>query len=154
MQRFLFVCLGNICRSPTAKAMFEHKLERAGIEAVTDSAGMIDYHVGAPPDPRSIEFARSWGIDISAQRARQVAAADFRRFDRIFAMDRSNLDALHAMAPGDGTARVELVMALAPDYGLDEVPDPYYGSGQGFRQVIDMLESAADRLVEELTAGR
>jgi len=154
MHRFLFVCLGNICRSPTAKAMFDYKLERAGIEALTDSAGMIDYHVGNPPDPRSIEHARSWGIDISDQRARQVVVADFRRFDRIFAMDRSNLSALQAMAPADASARVELVMTLAPDYGIDEVVDPYYGSGRGFRQVIDMLEAAADRLVEELTAGR
>lgn len=154
MQRFLFVCLGNICRSPTAQAMFEYKLKRAGIEALTDSAGMIDYHVGDPPDSRSIEHAQGWGIDISDQRARQVAVADFRRFDRIYAMDRSNLEALRAIAPEDTSARVELVMSLAPDYGLDEVPDPYYGSGQGFRRVIDMLETAADRLVEELSAGR
>jgi protein-tyrosine phosphatase len=154
MHRFLFVCLGNICRSPTAQAMFEHKLERAGIEAAIDSAGMIDYHVGNPPDPRSIEHARSWGIDISDQRARQVVVEDFHRFDRIYAMDRSNLAALRALAPDDASARVELLMSLAPDYGLDEVPDPYYGSGQGFRRVIDMLDTAADRLVEELTAGR
>lgn len=154
MQNLLFVCLGNICRSPTAKAMFDYKLARAGIKAATDSAGTIGYHVGHPPDPRSIEHAQSWGIDISSERARRVVAADFQRFDRIFAMDRSNLAELEAMAPDDGSARIELVMTLVPDYGLDEVPDPYYGSGQGFRQVIDMLEAAADRLVEELTAVR
>jgi protein-tyrosine phosphatase len=154
MKTILFVCLGNICRSPTAKAMFDYKLGQAGIEVMTDSAGTIGYHVGNRPDERAIDYARRWGMDISDQRARKVTLADFRRFDRIYAMDRSNLAELQVMAPPNATAEVSLVMELAPDYGLAEVPDPYYGGGQGFEQVLDMLATAADRLVEELSVRR
>lgn len=154
MKTILFVCLGNICRSPTAKAMFDYKLGQSGIEVMTDSAGTIGYHIGNSPDPRAIEIARRWGMDISEQRARKVTIADFRRFDRIYAMDRSNLNDLLAMAPPNATAEISLVMDLAPDYGIEEVPDPYYGGNQGFERVLDMLESAADRLVESLTESR
>lgn len=154
MKTILFVCLGNICRSPTAKAMFDYKLRQAGIEVMTDSAGTIGYHIGNPPDERAIDHARRWGMDISGERARTVIQADFRRFDRIYAMDRSNLAELQAMAPPNATAEIRLVMDLAPDYGLAEVPDPYYGGGQGFEQVLDMLEAAADRLVDELSGRR
>jgi protein-tyrosine phosphatase len=154
MKTILFVCLGNICRSPTAKAMFDYKLRQAGIEVMTDSAGTIGYHIGNPPDARAIEHAQRWGMDISGERARKVTLADFRRFDRIYAMDRANLDDLLAQAPPNATAEVSLVMELAPDYGLEEVPDPYYGGSQGFDQVLDMLEAAADRLVESLSTDR
>lgn len=154
MKTILFVCLGNICRSPTAKAMFDYKLKQARIEVVTDSAGTIGYHIGNPPDSRAIEHAQRWGMDISGERARKVTLADFRRFDYIYAMDRANLNDLLAVAPPNATARVSLVMELAPEYGLDEVPDPYYGGSQGFDQVLDMLETAADRLVESLSANR
>jgi protein-tyrosine phosphatase len=154
MKTILFVCLGNICRSPTAKAMFDYKIGQAGIEVVTDSAGTIGYHIGNAPDPRAIEYALKWGMDISGERARKVTLADFRRFDYIFAMDRSNLEDLRAIAPPNATAKLDLVMRLAPEYGLEEVPDPYYGGGEGFERVLDMLEAAADRLVEELKAGR
>lgn len=154
MESILFVCLGNICRSPTAKAVFDHKLAVAEIELVTDSAGTGSWHIGHPPDPRSQAFARRWGVDMSAQRARQICREDFARFDRIYAMDRSNLAELQRMAPGNAVARLDLVMSLAPDYGLDEVPDPYYGGDAGFERVIDMLESAADRLIAELNAAR
>ncbi|NDY94654.1 low molecular weight protein-tyrosine-phosphatase [Wenzhouxiangella limi] len=154
MKSILFVCLGNICRSPTAKAVFDHKLAGAGIELVTDSAGTGDWHIGHPPDPRSQAFALSWGVDMSEQRARQVRLEDFASFDRIYAMDRSNLAALRKMAPEEVGSRVDLVMSLAPDYGLDEVPDPYYGGDEGFQRVIDMLETAADRLIAELRAQR
>ena len=153
MKSILFVCLGNICRSPTAKAVFDYKLTRAGITLQTDSAGTGEWHVGKPPDPRSQAFARDWGVDMSGQRARQVDPGDFRRFEWIYAMDRSNLEDLRRMAPRDGLARVELLMSLAPDYGLEEVPDPYYGGEEGFRRVIDMLETAADRLIAQLRAG-
>ncbi len=154
MKTILFVCLGNICRSPTAKAMFDYKFSQAGIEVVTDSAGTIGYHIGNAPDPRAIEFALKWGMDISGERARKVTLADFRRFDYIFAMDRSNLEDLRAIAPPNSTAKLELVMRLAPEYGLEEVPDPYYGGDHGFERVLDMLSAAADRLVEELRAGQ
>ncbi len=150
MDSILFVCLGNICRSPTAKAMFDYKLARSGLSLHTESAGTIGFHAGNPPDPRAIEHAARWGMDITTERAREVTLEDFERFDRIYAMDRSNLDELLGRAPARSSARIELVMSLAPDYGVDEVPDPYYGGGQGFVRVIDMLEVAADRLVEEL----
>ncbi|MFW5815276.1 MAG: low molecular weight protein-tyrosine-phosphatase [Wenzhouxiangella sp.] len=154
MKSILFVCLGNICRSPTAKAVFDHKLTAAEIELVTDSAGTGDWHIGHPPDPRSQAFARRWGVDMSDQRARQVCLRDFSTFDRIYAMDRSNLAELRRMTPKNAGARVDLVMSLAPDYGIDEVPDPYYGGDEGFQRVIDMLETAADRLIAELRAAR
>ncbi len=153
MKKVLFVCLGNICRSPTAKAVFDYKLQRAGITLETDSAGTTGYHQGSPPDPRAIRAASVWGLDISAERARVVTADDFVQFDRIFVMDRSNLDDLRRRAPSDSTAGIDLLMSLAPDYGLDEVPDPYYGGEEGFRQVLDMLETAADRLIEELQSS-
>lgn len=154
MKRVLFVCLGNICRSPTAKAVFDHKLRQAGIELETDSAGTGDWHIGHPPDPRSQAFALRWGVDMSKQRARQVSSDDFLRFDCIYAMDRSNLAELRRRIPPRASARMELVMNLAPEYGLDEVPDPYYGGDDGFQRVIDMLESAADRLIAELESVR
>ena len=154
MKRILFVCLGNICRSPTAQAVFDHKLKRAGLALELDSAGTGDWHIGHPPDPRSQAVALSWGVDMSGQRARQVCAADYSRFDRIYAMDRSNLAELKRRAPQSATARIELVMSLAPEYGLDEVPDPYYGGDEGFERVIDMLETAADRLIAELKSSQ
>lgn len=150
MNSLLFVCLGNICRSPTAKAVFDYKLAQAEMPLLTDSAGTGDWHIGKPPDPRSQAFARAWGVDISAQRARRICAADFDRFDRIYAMDRSNLVDIQAMASPGCRARIDLVMSLAPEYGIEEVPDPYYGGDTGFQRVIDMLSEAADRLIEEL----
>ncbi len=153
MKSVLFVCLGNICRSPTAKAVFDYKLARAGMVLETDSAGTGDWHIGKPPDPRSQAFALDWGVDMGGQRARQVCREDFHRFDRLFAMDRANLEDLHRLAPPGARARIDLVMSLAPDYGLDEVPDPYYGGEAGFRRVIDMLETAADRLIAQLDTG-
>jgi protein-tyrosine phosphatase len=152
MKSILFVCLGNICRSPTAKVVFDARLARAGIEIHTESAGTTGYHQGSPPDPRAIRIASEWGLDISSERARIVTIDDFTRFDRIFVMDRSNLKDLRARMPAEATARLELLMSLAPDYGLDEVPDPYYGGEDGFRQVLDMLEVAAERLIEQLAA--
>ncbi len=150
MNKILFVCLGNICRSPTAQAVFAVKLNQAGFDIEIDSAGTIAHHQGNPPDPRAIRHARSQGIDLSEQRARQVVDDDFWRFDRIFAMDHSNLDELKRRSPVGSTATIELVMNLVPDYGLDEVPDPYYGGDEGFERVLDMLEAAADRLVAQL----
>lgn len=154
MKNILFVCLGNICRSPTAKAVFDWKLRQAGLSVETDSAGTIGYHAGSPPDPRAQHIASRWGLDISSERARVVTPADFTRFEAIFVMDRSNLGDMHALRPEGSTAHLDLVMSLAPDYGIEEVPDPYYGGEDGFRRVIDMLEAAADRLVGELRTER
>ncbi|MEM7054918.1 MAG: low molecular weight protein-tyrosine-phosphatase [Pseudomonadota bacterium] len=149
-HRLLFVCMGNICRSPTAKGVFDRALSDAGIEFESESAGTHDYHTGHPPDARSVEVAAERGLDISSDRSRLVERSDFERFDWIFAMDRANLDRLQQLCPGGSRAQVQLVMELVPDYGLDEVPDPYYGGEQGFRQVFDMLEHAAEALVHEL----
>lgn len=153
MNKILFVCLGNICRSPTAKAVFDWKLAGAGLRLETDSAGTIGFHAGSPPDPRAQRLARDSGLDIGDERARVVTTEDFTRFDRIYAMDRSNLEDLRRLSPPEASARLDLLMSLAPDYGLDEVPDPYYGGEDGFKQVIDMLEVAAERLIEELRAS-
>lgn len=152
MKSILFVCLGNICRSPTAKAVFDWKLCQAELSVETDSAGTTGFHAGSPPDPRAQQMARRWGLDISTERARVVTPEDFTRFDAIFVMDRSNLDDLQRLRPAESRSRLDLVMSLAPDYGVQEVPDPYYGGEDGFQRVIDMLEVAADRLVEELRA--
>lgn len=152
-MRILFVCLGNICRSPTAQAVFDHKLREAGLPLELDSAGTGDWHIGHPPDSRSQAVARSWGVDMSQQRARQVCRDDFLNFDRIYAMDRANLAELKRRAPAEASASLALVMELAPDYGLDEVPDPYYGGDEGFKRVIDMLETAADCLIAELRSA-
>lgn len=149
-HRLLYVCMGNICRSPTAKGLFDRVLSEAGIEFVSESAGTHGYHVGRPPDPRAIEAALRAGVDISGDVARRLEPADFRRFDRILVMDRANLEAAHSLRPSEATARVQLVMELAPDYGLDEVPDPYYGGEAGFVRVVDMLQTAARALAREL----
>ena len=154
MKSILFVCLGNICRSPTAKAVFDWKLGQAGLTLETDSAGTTGYHAGAAPDPRAPRIARQWGLDLSGERARVVTSEDFSRFDAIFVMDRANLRDLETLRPSESDCRLDLVMSLAPDYGVEEVPDPYYGGEDGFERVIDMLEVAADRLVEALSRTR
>lgn len=151
-HRLLFVCMGNICRSPTAKGIFDRALHEARIVFESESAGTHDYHVGHPPDRRAVEAARRAGVDIGSDISRQLVRQDFQRFDRIFAMDRANLEHINAIRPGEATARVQLVMELVPDYGVEEVPDPYYGGRTGFVQVVDMLEAAAEALVRELRA--
>ena len=150
-MKVLFVCLGNICRSPTAegvvRAIAAREFPGVGIEL--DSAGTADYHVGEPPDRRSIATARRRGYEISGLRARQVVAADFTRFDHILAMDRANLAELEHRARG-GTARVGLFMAYAPGQG-EEVPDPYYGGVEDFERVVDLCEAAARGLMAALS---
>jgi len=151
-KRLLFVCMGNICRSPTAKGVFDRALTVAGIEFESESAGTHGYHVGERPDRRAIEAAARSGIDISADLARRFVVEDYQRFDCIFAMDRANLAVVESLRPAAVRVSARLVMDLAPDYGLDEVPDPYYGGEAGFIRVIDMLEAAAAALVRELRA--
>ncbi|MFP3498063.1 low molecular weight protein-tyrosine-phosphatase [Pseudomonas sp. SIMBA_059] len=147
----LFVCLGNICRSPTAEGVLRHKLREAGLAGQVEvaSAGTGHWHVGNPPDQRSQRAALARGYDLSAQRAQQVSRADFERYDLILAMDHSNLRNLNLLQPGQGRAQVDLFLRR---YGaeVDEVPDPYYEGEQGFERVLDLIEQACDLLVIEL----
>ncbi len=148
----LFVCMGNICRSPTAQGAFEHLVRSEGLaeRILIDSAGTHAYHVGEPPDRRSQAAALDRGIDLSLQRARQVHTDDFSRFNYILAMDRSNLrDLLRQSRPAE-RERVHLFMEFATRWDMDEVPDPYYGGSSGFSQVLDMVEDAAAGLLEHI----
>lgn len=138
----LFVCLGNICRSPTAEGI----LRTMAPQWRVDSAGTSDWHIGAPPDPRAQAAALARGIDLSGLRARQVTSEDFHRFDRIFAMDRENLARLRALAPPEARAQPELLLPLAPELGRTEVPDPWYEGG--FDAVFEMIEAACRALVQ------
>jgi protein-tyrosine phosphatase len=150
--RVLFVCMGNICRSPTAEGVLRRKLQAAGLAArvEVDSAGTHGSHAGEAPDPRAVKHAAARGYDLSRLRARRVGRDDFRRFDRVIAMDEDNLGALRAIAP-DG-ARVGLLMEYARRFiGVREVPDPYFGAPAGFERVLDLVEDACDGLVERLT---
>jgi protein-tyrosine phosphatase len=150
--RILFVCMGNICRSPSAEGVFRALLvQRAPqLSVELDSAGTHDYHVGEPPDARSIAAALRRGIDLSALRARTVRTSDFDEFDLILAMDEQNLRELRRRAPAHRHERIRLMMEFGPDASLRAVPDPYYGGPQGFEQVLDLLEEAAEGLLREL----
>lgn len=150
-MRVLFVCLGNICRSPTAEGVLRHKLREAGLEGriEVDSAGTGDWHVGKAADIRTRQAAQQRGYDLSALRGRQVKAADFHAFDLILAMDNSNLYDLQQLRPGNASAELDLFLRRY-QLELDEVPDPYYGGEAGFEQVLDLLEQACDALVIEL----
>lgn len=150
-MRVLFVCLGNICRSPTAEGVFRHKLREAGLESLVsiDSAGTGDWHVGEAPDARTCEAAMRRGYDLSALRARQVRKADFGEFDLILAMDLANLAALKRLGQSADTAELDLFLRRYAGE-LDEVPDPYYGGEAGFEQVLDLIERACDALLLEV----
>ena len=151
--RVLFVCMGNICRSPTAEGIFREKVQQAGLaeQVLIDSAGTHGYHIGAPPDQRSQTAARLRGIEIGGLRARMVADSDFAEFDYVLAMDRDNAQILHERCPQpDLHYRVQLFLDFAPLQPLREVPDPYYGGEQGFEMVFDLIEEAAQGLLEEL----
>jgi protein-tyrosine phosphatase len=151
-QRVLLICLGNICRSPTAEGVLRHMAakEAPGLMLEIDSAGTANYHIGAPPDPRSQRAALQRGIDIGGLRGRQVTAEDFARFDLILAMDAQNLRELQAMQPRNSRALLKLFLEYAPGEDLREVPDPYYGNAAAFEKVLDLTTAASRGLLAAL----
>jgi protein-tyrosine phosphatase len=142
----LFVCTGNICRSPTAEGVLRHLAEEVGIEVHVESAGIGDWHVGQPPDERAQHHARGRGYDLSAQRARQVRKRDFAQFDLIVAMDSGHLEILQEHCPAEHQAKLRMLVE-----GRD-VPDPYFGGAEGFERVLDMVEAGCLGLLHELKA--
>jgi protein-tyrosine phosphatase len=150
----LLVCLGNICRSPLAEAALRREAEELGLELELDSAGTGDWHVGLPPDRRAISVAARHGIDISDLRARQVNAADFRKFDHIVALDAQNLAALRAMQPADGEARLSLLLDHVEGREGQAVADPYYGNEDQFDRTWADVTAGARGLVGTIVAGR
>ena len=147
--RVLMVCLGNICRSPTAEAMLRKKVHEAGLDdrVEVDSAGTADYHVDSPPDRRAVAHGEKRGLAMKQLRGRQVDRADFDRFDFILAMDEDNLANLQRIQPRGSRAQVALLLSYAPQARVREVPDPYYGGADGFERVLDLVESAADGFI-------
>ncbi len=152
MVKVLFVCLGNICRSPTAHGVFLHLVEREGLadQIEVDSAGTHAYHVDDPPDPRAQAAAAKRGVDLSLLRARRALQEDFQVFDYVLAMDRGNYAHLSALCPAGAEDKLRLFLSFAPELGEDEVPDPYYGGTAGFERVLDMIESAAEGLLADI----
>ena len=146
-RRVLLVCMGNICRSPTAEEVLRSKATRARLEVQFDSAGTENYHMGEPPDPRSIEHARRRGYELGHLRARQICAEDFATFDLILAADEINLTSLRVICPASRQSRLQLLLG---DHAL---PDPYYGGSDGFEKVLDMVEKRADYLVSQWLSG-
>lgn len=147
MKRLLFVCLGNICRSPAADGIAKAVTRSRGLDWHIDSAGTGGWHAGDPPDGRMVEAAARRGIDLSPLRARQAAATDFTRFDHVFAMDRSNLADLSAIRPSNAPASLDLFLGDA------DVPDPYYGEPDGFDHVLDLISARMETLFDQLKAS-
>lgn len=148
----LFVCLGNICRSPSSEGLFRQCVEESGIglDITIDSAGTADYHTGQPPDSRAIAAAGARGIDLRNLRARRVDRSDFERFDYIIAMDRHNYDDLLRLAPADYSGSIRLFLEYAENWQEREIPDPYYGGRDGFETVLDMIRDASLGLLSEI----
>lgn len=149
-MKVLFVCLGNICRSPTAEAIMRHLCIQQDLDWEIDSAGTAAYHIGKTPDERSQMAAAKRGISMKGQRARQVTEDDFYRFDYIFAMDRQNFENLKQIQPDDGQAKLVLFLTEYGSFDDSEVPDPYYGGEQGFEYVLDLLQNACEDLIAKV----
>ena len=154
--RVLMVCMGNICRSPTAEGVLRHALRRHApdLHVDVDSAGTHDYHIGEPPDRRAIAHAKRRGIDLSTLRARQLVAEDFQSFDWIVCMDEANLRNALRLQPDDSRARLARLLDWAPAQVERDVPDPYYGGAADFERVLDLVEVAVLGLIEELRRPR
>ncbi|MFA7300661.1 MAG: low molecular weight protein-tyrosine-phosphatase, partial [Sideroxydans sp.] len=145
-------CMGNICRSPTAEAVFRHYVEHAGLGDTIeiDSAGTHDYHIGDTPDVRTQRAAKQRGYDMSGLRGRQIEVDDFARFDYVLAMDEANLSILQRLRPPDSRSHLCLFLEFATQNTEHEVPDPYYGGADGFERVLDLTEDAAAGLLRQL----
>ncbi|QFY43199.1 low molecular weight phosphotyrosine protein phosphatase [Candidatus Methylospira mobilis] len=148
-MKILFVCMGNICRSPSAEGIFQNIIDGRGVADLfeLDSAGTHGYHAGSPPDQRAQKAALARGIDLSRLRARSVEHSDFEIFDHILAMDHDNLSGLLSMSPKQYAHKVELFLNYAPEQPQREVPDPYYGGAQGFEHVLDLITLAGEGLL-------
>jgi protein-tyrosine phosphatase len=154
--KVLFVCLGNICRSPTAHGVFRDLVKHANWHdrIVVDSAGTGDWHIGHPPDARASRAALSRGFDLSDLVARQVSVQDFHQFDYILPMDKQNLADLRAMAPADFSGHLSPFLDFAENFVEREVPDPYYGGDKGFEHVLDLVEDASHGLLKHIQSRR
>lgn len=152
-MKVLFVCLGNICRSPTAEAVFKARAAKAGLTIESDSAGTATWHIGSRPDPRSQKAGEARGYSFAGLSAREVKIADFAAFDYILAMDRQNLQNLEMLCPPEHKSKLGLLLEFAPDENVSEVPDPYYGGPDGFENVVDLIEAASDGLIAHISAA-
>ncbi|HEY8942413.1 MAG TPA: low molecular weight protein-tyrosine-phosphatase [Cellvibrio sp.] len=152
MTKVLFVCLGNICRSPTADGIFREIIKREKLDQkiIVDSAGTGDWHIGKAPDSRTIAAAKKRGYDLSILRARQVITADFDEFDYVLAMDNANLRDLHSLRPPHFSGHLGLFLDFGSRKTHREVPDPYYGGNDGFELVLDLVEEAAEGLLSHI----
>lgn len=150
--KVVFICMGNICRSPTAEGVFRHvvKQRKLADKIEIDSAGTHAYHIGESPDSRSQSTALIRGVNLSAQRARKAIAEDFERFDYVIAMDRSNYENLKQIGQASELSKLHLFMDFTQDWDNEEVPDPYYGGANGFEEVFDMVQSASEGLLEHI----
>ena len=148
-SKVLFVCLGNICRSPTAEAVFRHKAKQAGLDVFIDSAGTGGWHRGELPDPRARETGEGRGYSFAGQTARPIDPEDFEDFDLILAMDKKNYDDLKSRSPEHSKQKIKLFLSYGNTDTM-EVPDPYYGGPQGFENVLDLIENASDGLIKTL----
>lgn len=156
MAKILFVCMGNICRSPAAEGVFRDLVVRSGLHQSiqVDSAGTHDYHIGALPDVRMRAAALKRGCDLSELRGRQVEVADFRQFDHVLAMDQENLSNLRQICPPELQHKIQLFLEFSQKFQESEVPDPYYGAQQGFEHVLDLIEDASRGLLASLSKGK